>query len=43
LGDANEKLIAEIGAGEWLSRLLEVLEGSYPTAARRTERDCEPL
>lgn len=31
--DANEKLIAEIGAGEWLGRLLLVLEGSYPTAA----------
>lgn len=31
--DTNEKLIAEIGAGEWLSRLLAILEGSYPTAA----------
>jgi len=41
--DANERLIVEIGAGEWLSRLLEVLEGGYPTATQRTERDCEPL
>ncbi len=29
--EANEKLINEIGAEEWLSRLLTVLEGSYPT------------
>lgn len=28
---ANEKLINEIGAEEWLSRLLAVFEGNYPT------------
>jgi hypothetical protein len=29
--EANEKLINEIGAEEWLGRLLAVLEGDYPT------------
>ena len=28
---ANEELINEVGAEEWLRRLLGVLEGGYPT------------
>ena len=28
--DANKRLIDELGSGEWLSRLLKVLEGSHP-------------
>lgn len=30
--EANEKLINEIGAEEWLGRLLAVLEGDYSTS-----------
>jgi hypothetical protein len=29
--EANERLIDEIGAAQWLRRLLAVLEGNYPT------------
>jgi hypothetical protein len=29
----NTKLIDELGAEQWLSRLLEVLEGGYPASA----------
>lgn len=29
--DANKRLIEEIGAEKWLSRLLAVLEGDFPS------------
>jgi hypothetical protein len=29
--EANRRLINEIGSEEWLTRLLAVLEGNYPT------------
>jgi hypothetical protein len=31
--EANTRLIDEIGAEEWLRRLLAVLEGTFPAAA----------
>jgi len=34
--DANKRLIDEIGAEEWLRRLLAVLEGDFP--GRRDDR-----
>ncbi len=34
--DANKRLIGEIGAEEWLRRLLAVLEGAFP--GRRDDR-----
>jgi hypothetical protein len=30
--EANERLISEIGAKEWLRRLLAVLEGDFPAS-----------
>lgn len=30
--EANERLIRDIGAEEWLRRLLAVLEGDYPAS-----------
>jgi hypothetical protein len=30
VGEANLKLLEEIGAQQWLERLLSVLQGDYP-------------
>jgi hypothetical protein len=30
--EANERLVSEIGAEEWLRRLLAVLEGDFPAS-----------
>lgn len=34
---ANRKLIDEIGAHEWLRRLLDVLRGDYPRSPENTD------